>query len=94
MESMEENEEERRALIQEYYQIYRQLQQQHSLREHTYFDIYGNNRIKIYECAGDREGLCICNVDEESELACWKRAIEILKIYSRKEIVKHEKKAG
>ena len=45
---MEENDEQRRALIHEYYQIYRALQKRHSLREHSHFDIYGNNLIEIW----------------------------------------------
>lgn len=37
---MDGNDEERRALIHEYYQIYRSLQKRHCLREHSYFDNY------------------------------------------------------
>lgn len=53
---MEENDEQRRALIHEYYQIYRALQKRHSLREHSHFDIYGNNLIEIWEYEGERSG--------------------------------------
>ena len=78
---MDGNDEERSALIHEYYQIYRALQKRHSLREHSHFDIYGNNLIEIWEYAGERRGRCICKVKEETETACYKRAIEILISY-------------
>ena len=91
---MEENEEERRALIHEYYQIYRALQKRHSLREHSHFDIYGNNLIEIWEYEGERKGRCICKVKEDTETACYQRAIEMLESYSGKETVRHEKRAG
>lgn len=91
---MEENDEERRELIRKFYQIYRQLQKRHSLREHSHFDIYGNNLIEIWEYEGERKGRCICRVKEETETACYKRAIEEMKSYSGKETVRHEKRAG
>lgn len=81
---MEENDEERRALIHKYYQIYRALQKRQSLREHSHFDIYGNNFIEIWEYVGDRRGRCICKVREETEIDCYKRAIEVLESYSGK----------
>lgn len=91
---MEENEEERRAALHEFYRIYRELQKSHSLREHSHFDIYGNNLIEIWEYTGEKRGRCVCKVKEETETACYKRAIEMLESYSRKDTVKHEKKAG
>ena len=91
---MEENDEERRALIHKFYQIYRPLQKRHSLRYHMHFDIYGNNLIEIWEYEGDRKGRCICKVKEDTEIACYQRAIEILKSHSGKEIVENEKRAG
>lgn len=74
-------EKERRELIHEYYQIYRQLQKRHSLREHSHFDIYGNNLVEVWEYAGEKRGKCVCKVKEETEVACYKRAIEELKNY-------------
>ena len=81
---MDGNDEERSALIHEYYQIYRALQKRRSLREHSHFDIYGNNLIEIWEYAGERRGRCICKVKEDTETACYKRAIEILISYGGK----------
>ena len=76
---MEENDEQRRELIHKFYQIYRALQKRHSLREHNHFDIYGNNLIEIWEYEGERKRRCICKVREDTEIACYQRAIEMLK---------------
>lgn len=65
---MEERDDERRALIQEFYQIYRPLQKKRDLRLHSHFSIYPNDDdfIEIWEYANDR------------------RAIEELKAYAEK----------
>lgn len=91
---MEENDEQRRELIHKFYQIYRPIQKICGLREHSHFDIYGNNLIEIWEYAGERRGRCICKVKEETETACYKRAIEILISYGGKgDHAKYEQKA-
>ena len=82
---MEENDEQRRELIHKFYQIYRPIQKSCGLREHSHFDIYGNNLIEIWEYKGERKGRCICKVKEDTEM---------LENYSGKETVKHEKRAG
>lgn len=53
---MEERDDERRALIQEFYQIYRPLQKIRDLRLHSHFSIYPNDDdfIEIWEYASDR----------------------------------------
>lgn len=91
---MEENDEQRRALIHKFYQIYRPLQKRNGLREHSHFDIYGNNLIEIWEYEGERKGRCICKAREDTEIACYQRAIELLESYSGKKEVRHEKRAG
>lgn len=91
---MEENDEERSALINKFYQIYRPIQKSQGLRYHMNFDIYGNNLIEIWEYVGERRGRCICKVKEETEVACYKRAIEILISYRGEgDHAKHEQKA-
>lgn len=91
---MEENDEQRRELIHKFYQIYRPIQKSCDLRYHMHFDVYGNNLIEIWEYEGERKGRCICKVKEETETACYQRAIELLESYSGKETVRHEKRAG
>ena len=72
----------------------RPLQKSSGLRYHMHFDIYGNNLIEIWEYEGERKGRCICKVKEDTEIACYQRAIEMLESYSGKETVRHEKRAG
>lgn len=91
---MEENEEERRALIHKFYEIYRPIQKSCGLRYHMHFDVCGNNLIEIWEYTGEKRGRCVCKVKEETEMACYRRAEEMLEIYSRKDTVRHEEKAG
>lgn len=92
---MEENDGQRRALIHEYYQIYRALQKRCSLREHSHFDIYGNNLIEIWEYEGERRGRCICKAKEDTEIVCYQRAIEALLSYAgEREDARHEQRAG
>lgn len=91
---MEENDVERRALIHKFYQLYRPLQKRRSLRYHMHFDVYGNNFIEIWEYEGEKKGRCICKVKEETEIECYKRAVELLESYSGKETVRNGKRAG
>lgn len=91
---MDENDKERSELIRTFYQIYRPIQKSHGLRYHMHFDIYNNNFIEIWEYEGERRGRCICKVKEETETACYKRAIEILISYGGKgDHAKYEQKA-
>lgn len=91
---MDGNDGERSALINKFYQIYRPIQKSHGLRYHMHFDIYGNNFIEIWEYAGEVRKRCICKVKEEDEIACYKRAIEMLISYSGKgDHAKYEQKA-
>ena len=95
---MEESEKERRTLIHEYYQIYRPLQKKYGLKEHSHFDIYGNNRIEIWEYGRSRKGTSICEISEDDEVTCYKRAIEMLENYRQlkkeSEEKAYESKAG
>lgn len=66
---MEERDDERRALIQEFYQIYRPLQKIRDLRLHSHFSIYPNDDdfIEIWEYASDRRVQQIVRVKEENK---------------------------
>ena len=85
---------ERRELIGRFHRIYRSLQERYSLREQSHFDLYGNNSIEIWEYENNRRKRCICKVKDEEELTCYKRAIETLESYDRKERAENEKKVG
>lgn len=92
---MEENDERRRELMHKFYQIYRPIQKSRGLRHHMHFDIYGNNLIEIWEYEGERKGRCICKTKEDTETACYERAIEMLQSYGReREDARHEQRTG
>lgn len=91
---MEENDAERREIIHTFYRLYRQIQKQDSLREHTHFDICGNNLIEIWERGRVGKDRLICKIKEETETECYRKAIEYLKDYGGKETTKHGKRAG
>lgn len=78
---------ERRALIHEFYQIYRPLQKKRDLRLHSHFSIFPNDDdfIEIWEYVNDKRVRQIIRVKEESEIECYRRAIEDLKSYAKKE---------
>lgn len=86
--------EERRALIHKFYQIYRPLQKRCGLRAHMYFDDNGNNCIEIWECEDEMERRCICKVKEDTEIMCYRKGVELLESYSGQEIVRRDQRAG
>lgn len=90
---MDENDEQRRELIYKFYQIYRRIQKSCELRHHMCFD-ERSNLIEIWEYEGEKCGRCICKVKEDTELACYQRAVGLLESYGEKEMVMHEKRAG
>lgn len=87
--------EEHSRAIHEFYQIYRPLQKRYNLRQHSHFDIYGNNYIEVWEYKGDVRGSRIVMAKEEDEAACYRRAIEELKSYeNNRKDRSNERKAG
>lgn len=82
---MDNAEDERRALEDRFYQIYRPIQKQHGLRYHMSFDIFGNNLIEIWEYELEKKGRRICKVEEETAEECFRRAIDYLEEYKRRE---------
>ncbi len=82
---MGENDGERSALINKFYQIYRPIQKSHGLRcvicTLTYTAITLLKSGSMWERGA---GAVSAKVKEEDEIACYKRAIEILISYSGK----------
>lgn len=90
---MENNvEDERGALEDQFYKIYRPLQKQHGLRCHMSFDIFGNDLIEIWEYEREKKVRRICKVEEETAEDCFRRAIDYLEEYKRREGKKHEQR--
>ncbi len=83
-----------KAAVRGFYGMYRRLQREHRLRMRSEFDMKGNNSIEIWKYGDDAKGSCICRAREESELACYERAMELLEGYGGKEKRRDEKRAG
>lgn len=92
---MTNEEEQRRAVIKEFYQLYRPLQKRYNLRLHSHFSIYGGDFIKIWQYKGEERVKLFCKAEEDSEIECYKRVIEELKSHNRyAEDIENEKRAG
>lgn len=89
---MRNEDDERRALIHEFYQIYRSLRNKKNLRLHSHFSLYDDSFIEIWEYANEKRVRKIVRAKEENEIECYRRAIEELKDYAQKaEGTEHEK---
>lgn len=76
-----EQDQERRTVIKQFYELYRRLQRQHNFRMHSRFSIYDDGLIEIWEYEGDKRVRNVCKAKEEKEVDCYKRAIETLVNY-------------
>ena len=52
---------------------------------HSHFSIFDDDTIKIWEYHGETRGDCICNVKEETDVACLRRATQELLAYSNRQ---------
>lgn len=86
--------EERKEVIQEFFRIYRKLQEKYSLRMHTHFDLFHDGLIEIWEYSGETKGKCICKVTGETEIECYRSAIGDLKYYENSRRDKVIRNAG
>lgn len=67
---------EHKQAVHEYFEALNALRKERTVREHSHFDIYGNNYIKVTEFDGDQPKRTIVNVSEEDSTDCYKRAAE------------------
>lgn len=81
MTTEQKEDQERRTVIKQFYELYRRLQRKHNFRMHSRFSIYDDGLIEIWEYKGDKRIRNICKVKEEKEVDCYKRAIETLANY-------------
>lgn len=72
-----------REAIRQFHELYEPLRKRYGLRCHTYFSMYGENLIEIWEYTGEVQGRCICRASEEDETACYRMAVEDLKMYKK-----------
>lgn len=64
--------------MREFYRIYFEAKKTRSLGMECHFDIYGNNRIRIWEYRERREKSCICTVSEDEAALCYRKAASVL----------------
>lgn len=76
-------EDEYTEVVREFYALYRPLQKEHNLRYHMHFDLYSDGLIEIWEYEGEKQKRCISIAREESDIDCYKRAIDDLKHYQK-----------
>lgn len=88
-------EDEYSRIVKEFYNVYRPLQKCYNLRLHSYFSIYEDGFIEIWQYAGEQRTKCVCKVKEESDIECYKRAIEALQSYGKeREGATYARRAG
>ncbi len=85
-------EDEYREVVKEFYKVYRPLQKRYNLRSHMHFSVYADGIIEIWEYMGETQKKRICKIKEVTEIDCYKRAIEYLKIYGREKEEKENKR--
>ena len=70
------------TLVRKFYETYRPIGRRYNLRVHSRFTMKGEGFIKIYQGDGpDRKQ--IIKVEEEDEIACYKKAIDELESWAR-----------
>lgn len=84
-------EDEYTEVVREFYALYRPLQKKYNLRYHMHFSLYDDGLIEIWEYEGETKKRCISIAREESDIDCYRRAIDDLQHYQRdKEEREHE----
>ncbi len=74
--------EERRALMHEFQQTYERMKKKRPIEERRHFDVYGNNVIEVWEYKNGKKR-SICRVREDGEAECYRKALEIMKLYNK-----------
>lgn len=82
-----------REAINRFFGLYRELQKTNSLTLHCSFSEYRDGVIEIWEQEGSVKSR-ICRVEEKEDIACYKKAMEILMMHSSWEGGPYDKKAG
>ncbi len=85
--------EEYRAVINRFFGLYRELQKSSNLTMHCSFSAYSDGIIEVWEGKGS-EKICICRVEEKEDIACYKKAMGVLKMHYWEGDMGHVKKAG
>lgn len=87
--------EEYRNVVREFFRKYRPLQKKYNLHMHMQWSEKDGGKIEIWECEGNRETRCVCNLTDKDNITCFRKAASMLEIYSWKENGREqEKRAG
>ena len=78
---VEESGKERMALTQEFRQVYDQMKKKRPMEANRRFGIYGN-AIEVWEYKNGKKRN-ICRVEEDSEEECYRKALNIMKLYDK-----------
>lgn len=73
--------EEYKEAINRFFGVYRELQKKNNLTLHCNFSEYSDGVIEIWERKGSVKN-CICKVEEKEDIACYEKALGILKMHS------------
>lgn len=79
-----------REVINRFFRLYRELQKSSNLTMHCSFSAYSDGIIEIWERKGSKEN-CICKVEEKEDIACYEKAIGVLKMHSWEGDTQYEK---
>ena len=85
--------EEYREVINRFFGLYRELQKSSDLKIRLSFSAYSDGIIEVWEGKGS-EKICICRVEEKEDIACYKKAMGVLKMHYWAGDTGHVKKAG
>ena len=84
--------EEYREVINRFFGLYRELQKSSDLKIRLSFSAYSDGIIEVWEGKGS-EKICICRVEEKEDIACYKKAMGVLKMHYWEGEMAHVKKA-
>lgn len=82
--------EEYREIINRFFRLYRELQKTSNLTMHCSFSAYSDGLIEIWERKGSEKN-CICKVEEKEDIACYEKAMGVLKMHSWEGDAQYEK---
>ncbi len=70
-----------KEVINRFFGLYRELQKNNDLTLHCSFSAYSDGVIEIWERKGSVKS-CICKVEEKEDIACYEKAMGILRMHN------------
>ncbi len=85
--------EEYREVINRFFGLYRELQKSSDLKIRLSFSAYSDGIIEIWEKKGSEKN-CICKVEEKEDIACYEKAMGVLRMHCWEGAAGYDRKAG